>query len=217
MEALLFFERLSTKTHLLISAIDQSNGLSDNAFPEVVSDDLVQVCVARTKLARFMILAQRFGANLQRCDAATFVRMGKVYPELAGIEKRLDSFIDLSKRGELKELECASEVERWVSYRAGGASLSGADTLWDIRFTAQAAHIAEQHLGESGRDIGEQHLGQLWSIDLDLDTFVAGIGYAKQAFAVLSKDPGTLDTARMKNCILRRSRIDTYACYRRSR
>lgn len=59
------------------------------------------------------------------------------------------------------------------------------------RFTAQAAHVAEIHLGESGLDYGEQQLGQILSIDLDLDTFVVGVGYAKQTLAVLSKDPGT--------------------------
>ena len=58
------------------------------------------------------------------------------------------------------------------------------------RFTAQAAHVAEMHFGESGLDLGEQQLGQFISLDLDLDIFMAGIGYVKQTLAAISTDPG---------------------------
>lgn len=58
------------------------------------------------------------------------------------------------------------------------------------RFIAQAAHIAEVHLGESGLDFGELQLGQATTLDLDIDTFVAGIGYTKQSVVTLSQDSG---------------------------
>lgn len=50
--------------------------------------------------------------------------------------------------------------------------------------------MAEVNLGESGLDLGELQLGQVHTIDLDLDTFVAGVGYAKQCVAVILKEPG---------------------------
>lgn len=58
------------------------------------------------------------------------------------------------------------------------------------RFIAQAAHLAEMHLGESGLDFGEQQWGVAVSLDLDFDTLVAGIGFTKQTLATLAKDPG---------------------------
>lgn len=90
---------------------------------------------------------------------------------MLNMEKRIDAFIHASKNQELKEAECGDEIDR---------------------FLAQAAHIAELHIGESGIDLGEQHLGQIMSVDYDLDTFIAGVGHAKQALALAMNDPGEL-------------------------
>jgi len=58
------------------------------------------------------------------------------------------------------------------------------------RFIAQAAHVAEMHLGESGLDFGEMQLGQAVTLDYDLDTFMVGIGFSKQCIALLIRDVG---------------------------
>ena len=173
-DALLFFDRMNRKTDILIKAIDQNNGLAtqgenNTAFPDVINENLVKVCEARTKLSRFSILCKRFTINLTRCDPLVFLKMGKVYLELSGLEKRVDSYISLAKKEELKEYECGIEVERFI---------------------AQAAHVAENYLGESGLDLGEQQLGTVAGVDLELDTVIAGVGYTKQALALLSQDKG---------------------------
>lgn len=168
-DAFLFFSRLVCKAQILIHTLDQTHGLQDGAFPDTIPEGLVIACETRWRLARFMILCKRFAANLQRCDPKIFVRMGKVYVEMLSMEKRLDVFINFSKKQELKEADCGDEIDR---------------------FMAQAAHVAELHIGESGLDLGEQHLGQTTSIDYDLDTFIAGVGYAKQALALAINDPG---------------------------
>jgi dynactin 1 len=61
------------------------------------------------------------------------------------------------------------------------------------RFIAQAAHLAEIHLGDSDLDIGEQQLGHILTIDLTLDTLAAGIGFTKQTIATLSKESGQFE------------------------
>lgn len=169
-DALLFFSRLVCKTLILIITLDQTHGLQDGAYPETIPEALVTACETRWRLARFMILCKRFTANLHRCDPQIFVRMGKVYVEMLTMEKRIDAFINLSRKQELKEAECGDEIDR---------------------FLAQAAHIAELHIGETGIDLGEQHLGHIMSIDYDLDTLIAGVGHAKQALALAINDPGT--------------------------
>lgn len=170
-DALLFFSRLVCKTHVLMTSLDQTHGLQDGNYPDTIPEGLIAACETRWRLARFMILCKRFTTNLQRCETSTFIRMGKVYMEMLSMEKRVDAFINMSKKQELKEAECGDEIDR---------------------FLAQAAHVAEIHLGESGLDLGEQYLGQTMSIDLDLDTFIAGVGYTKQALALVVNDPGKL-------------------------
>lgn len=168
-DALLFFSRLVCKTHVLINTLDQTHGLQDGNYPDTIPEGLVTACETRWRLARFMILCKRFVTNLQRCEPQTFIRMGKVYVEMLNMEKRIDAFINASKKQELKETECGDEIDR---------------------FLAQAAHVAEMHIGESGLDFGEQHLGQMMSVDFDLDTFIAGVGYTKQTLALVINDPG---------------------------
>lgn len=175
-DALLFFTRMGSKTDILLRAIEATHGLGDSASAYADSSSasgggigLVKVCETRTKLARFSVLCKRFAANLARCDGPTFVRMGKVYLELATVERRIDAYVDLAKRDELKEAECGIEVER---------------------FTAQAAHLAENYLGEFGLDYGEQQLGTAISVDFELDTLIIGVSSVKQAIALVALDTG---------------------------
>ena len=58
-----------------------------------------------------MILCKRFSANLQRCRAPVFIKIGKVYLELASIERRLDTFIDQSKKEDIKVADCGAEID----------------------------------------------------------------------------------------------------------
>lgn len=71
-----------------------------------------------------------------------------------------------------------------------------------FRFIAQAGHMAEVNLGESGLDSGEMQLGQAQTVDLDLDTFISGVGYTKQSLAVLCKEPGGFCTLPMDPMVL---------------
>lgn len=94
----------------------------------VVPDGLVMVCQvscmlfnsissnnrlqARAKLARFSILTKRFAANLRRCSPEIFLRMGGVYRELSGIEKKLDGFVEQLKKDDLSEAECSRDLDK---------------------------------------------------------------------------------------------------------
>lgn len=93
------------------------------------------------------------------------------------------------------------------------------------RFIAQAGHMAEVNLGESGLDLGEMQSGQAQTVDLDLDTFISGVGYTKQCLAVICKEPGKCPASavvakrlmtiidRLDRCSVRTSRFE----YARSR
>lgn len=69
----------------------------------------------RAKLGRYSALNRRFAAQLKRCSAEVFLKMGRVYREVSGTEKRIDSFIDALRKEELREVECGREVDGYVA------------------------------------------------------------------------------------------------------
>ena len=124
---MLFFERLTHKSELLCNSLTQKHNIVE-MLNSVVPDGLVMVCQvscmlhdsitsdnklqARAKLARFSILTKRFAANLRHCSPEIFLRMGGVYRELSGIEKKLDGFVEQLKKDDLSEAECSRDLDK---------------------------------------------------------------------------------------------------------
>lgn len=65
----------------------------------------------RAKLSHFSSLNKRFAAQLKRCPPDVFLKMGRVYHEVLPVERRMDAFVELLRKEELKEAECGREVE----------------------------------------------------------------------------------------------------------
>lgn len=70
----------------------------------------------RGRISHLSTLAKRFAAVLRRCDVDSFLGIGRVHPEIAPIEKRIDMHIDLLKREEFRELECVSDVSKFSDH-----------------------------------------------------------------------------------------------------
>ncbi|KAL8277717.1 hypothetical protein RQP46_009839 [Phenoliferia psychrophenolica] len=166
-DSLLFFERLAHKADLVSMVIEQNHSVSDS-LNSTVPETLVAICETRAKLGLFSALNKRFAAQLKRCSPEIFLKMGRVYREVVGTEKRVDSFIDALRKEELREVECGREVDGFI---------------------AQAKHLAELHLQESHLDLAEREQSYIASLDLDLDTIAAAAGFSKQALAMISIDP----------------------------
>ncbi|GAA5901065.1 hypothetical protein JCM5296_007301 [Sporobolomyces johnsonii] len=168
-DSLLFFERLAYKADLLNMFIEQNHSVSD-ALDGVVPEDLVGVCETRAKLGQYAAINKRFAAHLQRCPPEVFLKMGRVYRELAGNEKRLDGFVEALRREELKVVECGKEIDGFV---------------------AQAEHLAETHLEglDPTLDLAEREVACVTVLDLDFDTIAAAAGFVKQTVATISRDP----------------------------
>lgn len=112
-DSLLFFERLAHKADLVSMVIEQNHSVTDS-LNSVVPEALVAICETRAKLGRFAALNKRFAAQLKRCSPDIFLKMGRVYREVAGTEKRMDAFIDQLRKEELREVECGREVDGCV-------------------------------------------------------------------------------------------------------
>lgn len=57
-------------------------------------------------------LAKRFVTFIQHCSPGVFTRMGQVYHDLVGTERRLNGIVELLRTDELKESECVSDLQR---------------------------------------------------------------------------------------------------------
>jgi len=64
----------------------------------------------RSRISGMSMLCKRFAAVLRRCDVETFLNMGRLYPEIAPLEKRVNMHIDLLRRDEFKVMECVSDI-----------------------------------------------------------------------------------------------------------
>lgn len=43
----------------------------------------------------------------------TFLDKGRIYPEIASVERRIDMHIELLRRDEFREMECASDIDKY--------------------------------------------------------------------------------------------------------
>ncbi|KAL0563459.1 hypothetical protein V5O48_018608 [Marasmius crinis-equi] len=168
----LYFQRLASKADLINNTLAQTHGIPDS-LDGPVSDVVVGICDMRGRISSLSILCKRFAAILRKCDAERFLDVGKIYQEIAPLEKRIDIHIDLLRRDEFREGECVSDV---------------------VKITSQFNHLAEIYFAGFKFDLGERQLGYLASFDLDVDTFTASIGLAKTSVEnVLKEDDVQLD------------------------
>ncbi|KAG5654154.1 hypothetical protein H0H81_006866 [Sphagnurus paluster] len=164
----LFFQRLAYKADVINTVVAQTHGLPDSLNGSV-SEVLVGVCELRTRISGLSTLCKRFAAILRRCDVDSFLSIGRIYPEIAPMEKRIDMHINLLRRDEFREMECVSDI---------------------IKIHLQFEHLAETYFNGFETDLGERELGYVLSFDHDLDMFSASIGLAKTSVQNLLKEEG---------------------------
>lgn len=127
----MFFQRMAAKTDLVNTVVAQTHSLPDSLNGSV-SDMLVGVCEVRPftwigfcrelntyhqmrgRLSSLSTLCKRFASILRRCDVDSFLNIGRLYQEIAPMEKRIDMHIDLLRREEFREMECVSDVVKYV-------------------------------------------------------------------------------------------------------
>ncbi|GLB43572.1 putative dynein associated protein [Lyophyllum shimeji] len=168
----LFFQRLAYKADIINTVVAQAHGLPDSLNGSV-SEVLVGVCEMRARISGLSTLCKRFAAILRRCDVESFLNIGRIYPEIAPMEKRIDMHINLLRRDEFREMECVSDI---------------------VKIQAQFDHLAETYFDGFDHDLGERELGYVLSFDHDLDMFSASIGLAKTSVeSILQEEEVTLD------------------------
>ncbi|KAF8555146.1 dynactin [Imleria badia] len=162
----LFFQRMGLKIDLINTVVGQAHGLPESLNGDV-SETVVGICEMRGRAAALAILCKRFAAILRRCDPTSFLNIGRIFPEIAPMEKRIEMHIDLLRRDEFREMEFVSDI---------------------VKLQAQFDHLAETYFSGFEQDLGERELGYAFSFDHDLDVFAASIGLTKTSVATILRD-----------------------------
>ncbi|KAG6865099.1 hypothetical protein C0991_005060 [Blastosporella zonata] len=168
----LFFQRMAHKADIINTVVAQAHGLPDSLNGSV-SEVLVGICEMRARISGLSTLCKRFAAILRRCDVESFLNIGRIFPEIAPMEKRIDMHINLLRKDEFREMECVGDI---------------------IKIQAQFDHLAETYFEGFEHDLGERELGYALSFDHDLDMFSASIGLAKTSVeSILKEEEVVLD------------------------
>ncbi|KAJ2935346.1 hypothetical protein H1R20_g1748, partial [Candolleomyces eurysporus] len=162
----LFFQRLACKADLINNVVGQAHNLPD-ALNGAVTEGLVGVCEMRGRISGLSTFCKRFAAILRRTDVETFLNIGRIYPEIAPLEKRIDMHIDLLRRDEFRDMECVSDV---------------------MKIQAQFDHLAEAYFGGYEHDLAERELGYVLALDHDLDMCAASLGLTKTSIDGIVQD-----------------------------
>ncbi|KAL4247405.1 dynactin subunit family protein [Abortiporus biennis] len=163
----LFFQRLALKTDLINTFVATAHNLPESLNGPISEVSIVGTCELRARLSTLSMTCKRFAAILRRCDVESFLNIGRIYPEIAPMEKRLDMHIDLLKREEFRDMECVSDA---------------------AKIQSQFDHLSETYFGGYEFDLGERELGYALSFDHDLEMFAASVGLIRTSVDSIMKD-----------------------------
>ncbi|KAJ3484582.1 hypothetical protein NLI96_g5543 [Meripilus lineatus] len=162
----LFFQRLALKVDLINTFVAHAHNLPE-ALTGTVTELLVGVCEMRGRLSNLSTTCKRFAAILRRCDVESFINIGRIYQEMAPMEKRVDMHIDLLRREEFREVECVSDI---------------------VKMQSQFDHLSETYFSGFDYDLGERELGYALAFDHDLEMFAASMGLIKTSISAIIQD-----------------------------
>ncbi|ORZ03356.1 dynein associated protein-domain-containing protein [Syncephalastrum racemosum] len=157
---LLLFKRLVFKSEIIIKHLDQKHPVSEKIM-DTVDENLVAVCELRQRAGWLGDLAKRFVTFIKHCRPEVFIRMGQVFHDLVGTERRLNGIVELLRTDELNETECIMDLQRMM---------------------AQLEHLTEVYLVQNGETIlVDQFFGLTRALDFNADRMTVELTYIKQA------------------------------------
>ncbi|KAI2464302.1 CAP-Gly domain-containing protein [Annulohypoxylon bovei var. microspora] len=110
--ALLRFSRLAFKANLLHGFVKER--INGQAHPGH-EDDVFAGCDALDKLSWVSSMCDRFVNAISHCSLEEFAKYEGALYELEPVERALNAWIDGLRRDELKEKQCASELQRTIA------------------------------------------------------------------------------------------------------
>ncbi|CAO0794338.1 unnamed protein product [Mucor circinelloides] len=169
---LLLFKRMEFKAGLIVKHLDQNYPISEKIMDNV-TENLVTICEMKQRAGWLSSLATRFQTYIKNCDVSTFSKMGKVYHDLIGVERRMNAIVELFRTDQVNEVHCLTELQRVI---------------------AQVEHLAESHLQQQERNNADQFFGLTKALDLNADRMIVILTYAKQSLDNAARVEGMVIT-----------------------
>ncbi|ORE03130.1 hypothetical protein BCV72DRAFT_36769 [Rhizopus microsporus var. microsporus] len=156
---LLLFKRLEFKSDLIIKHLDQNYPVSEKIMDNV-TESLITICEIKQRAGWLGSLSARFQTHIKNCDPDTFTRMGRVYLDLVGVERKINSIVELFRTDQMNEIYCLTELQRVIS---------------------QVEHLVESHLGQQQeRNNADQFFGLTRALDLNADRMIVIFTFVRQ-------------------------------------
>ena len=118
-------ERESINAHLRLKRVGFKASLLHNFVKERLNspavsgheEDIFACCDILDKLTWISAMCERFSQFVYSCSLEEFERLGSAFYDLEPVERALNTRIDGLKRDELKEQQCAAELQRYACLR----------------------------------------------------------------------------------------------------
>ena len=112
--ALLRFKRVGFKANILHGFLkERENGQVSQDHEE----DVFAGCEVLDELAWIKAMCNRFVSFIQSCPVEAFGKLEGALYDLEPVERAIDHWISALKKDELKEQQCAAELQRYISTR----------------------------------------------------------------------------------------------------
>ncbi|KAI8061430.1 dynein associated protein-domain-containing protein [Gongronella butleri] len=165
----LLFKRLVFKSELIIKHLDQVHPISEMIM-DTITESLISVCELRQRAGWLADMGKRFVTFIKQCSPDVFTKMGQVYHDLIGAERRLNGIIDLLRTDELNEIECTVELQRII---------------------AQLEHLSEIYLvPNTASNHADQFFGLTRALDFNADKMIVEFTFVRQLVAKAAHEEG---------------------------
>lgn len=153
--ALLRFKRVGFKANLLHSFVKERI----LSVPQGHEDDIFAACDVLDKLAWVSAMCSRFVSAISHCSTEAFAKFEGALWELEPVERALNAWIDGLRRDELKEKQCASDLQRTV---------------------ALMSHLGEIHFQQGIENFGDEVLMRTSTMQSHLESTASALTAAKK-------------------------------------
>lgn len=153
--ALLRFKRVGFKANLLHSFVKERI----LSVPQGHEDDIFAACDVLDKLAWVSAMCSRFASAISHCSTEAFAKFEGALWELEPVERALNAWIDGLRRDELKEKQCANDLQRTV---------------------ALMTHLGEIHITARIENFGDEVLMRTLTMQSHLESTASALTAAKK-------------------------------------
>ncbi|RUP51158.1 hypothetical protein BC936DRAFT_149617 [Jimgerdemannia flammicorona] len=155
---LLLFKRLVFKADLIIKHLDQNHNVSEK-IASTIPERLIVICEMKQRTGWLADLAKQFVTYIERGSVENFLKMGQVFHELVGTERRLNGIVELLRTEELNEAECLLDLQRMI---------------------AQLDHLSDTYIS-GNRPVFDQYYAFSRALDFNADRIAVDLAYVVQA------------------------------------